>query len=106
MGARKVRCQMSALVSYIGPSSRHRFTATLLDQLLMSSFKMPHRTLNAYIEQFSGFFPSDGRRFVEEETRNGNYRRTPIVPLGFSEIRHGTLNPRLLWLLKQLIASY
>ena len=97
---------MSALVSYIGPSSRHRFTATLLDQLLMSSFKTPHKTLSTYVELFSGFLPSDGRHFVEEETRNGNHRRTPIVPLGFSKIRDGTLNPRLLWLFKQLIASY
>ncbi|KAL5521779.1 hypothetical protein ACEPAF_2527 [Sanghuangporus sanghuang] len=46
---------------------RHRFTASLLTQLLKFSFLSPHRILDAFIERSCGFIPSDGRHFVEKE---------------------------------------
>ncbi|KAL5498505.1 hypothetical protein ACEPAH_1858 [Sanghuangporus vaninii] len=46
---------------------RHRFTASLLTQLLKFSFLSPHRILNAFIERSCGFIPSDGQRFIEKE---------------------------------------
>ncbi|KAL5521778.1 hypothetical protein ACEPAF_2526 [Sanghuangporus sanghuang] len=46
---------------------RHRFTASLLTQLLKFSFLSPHRILNAFIERSCGFIPSDGRHFIETE---------------------------------------
>ncbi|KAL5477030.1 hypothetical protein ACEPAI_3217 [Sanghuangporus weigelae] len=46
---------------------RHRFTASLLTQLLKFSFLSPHRILNAFIERSCGFIPSDGRHFIEKE---------------------------------------
>ncbi|KAL5514187.1 hypothetical protein ACEPAG_2275 [Sanghuangporus baumii] len=46
---------------------RHRFTASLLTQLLKFSFRSPHRILNAFMERLCGFLPSDGQHFVEKE---------------------------------------
>ncbi|KAL5498504.1 hypothetical protein ACEPAH_1857 [Sanghuangporus vaninii] len=46
---------------------RHRFTASLLTQLLKFSFLSPHRILNAFIERSCGFIPFDGQRFIEKE---------------------------------------
>lgn len=68
--------------------SRHRFTAVLLSQLLMSSFQSPHRIFNAVISSFCGFLPSDAQRFVDEEqdVTGINKFHTAIEPFDFSEI--------------------
>lgn len=67
--------------TYVKASSRHRFTAALLDQLLLSSFQVPHRTLTAYVKQVSGFTPSDVPDFVIEDTPGVTELPRDIKPL-------------------------
>ncbi|KAF8228667.1 hypothetical protein L208DRAFT_1424348 [Tricholoma matsutake] len=46
---------------------RHRFTAGYVAELLDNGFHKPHTLLNAYIEYFTHFNPTDARIFVEAE---------------------------------------
>ncbi|KAF8635332.1 hypothetical protein AX15_000451 [Amanita polypyramis BW_CC] len=48
-------------------TGRHRFAAGYVTELLANGFRQPHRLLNAYIRQFTGFEPTDGREAAEEE---------------------------------------
>ncbi|KAF8737072.1 hypothetical protein AX14_013518 [Amanita brunnescens Koide BX004] len=52
-------------------SGRHRFAAGYVTELLVHGYRQPHRLLNAYIRQFTGFDPTDGHEAVlEEEQEN------------------------------------
>ena len=48
---------------------RHRFAAGYVTELLVHGYRHPHRLLNAYIRQFTGFDPTDGsdEAVLEEE---------------------------------------
>ncbi|KAF9456088.1 hypothetical protein BDZ94DRAFT_1327205 [Collybia nuda] len=46
---------------------RHRFTAGFIAELLNSGFQRPHTLLNAYIQQFAQFEPTDALEFVRAE---------------------------------------
>ncbi|TFK62947.1 hypothetical protein BDN72DRAFT_827066, partial [Pluteus cervinus] len=70
---------------------RHRFTASLLHLLLLSSFKSPHRTLNAFVEMHCKFCPSDGAHFTDEEP-DLSEPLFPLPPFDFSEIRENNLS--------------
>ncbi|KAL5476915.1 hypothetical protein ACEPAI_3101 [Sanghuangporus weigelae] len=67
---------------------RHRFTATLVTQLLKFSFQSPHRILNAFMEASCGFVPSDAQHFVHEEQEIVNIERklSPFARLDFSKL--------------------
>ncbi|KAH7903616.1 hypothetical protein BJ138DRAFT_1167841 [Hygrophoropsis aurantiaca] len=65
---------------------RHRFTASLVDQLLGSSFQSPHRTLSAYVEMFCNFRPTDGQPFVDEERADVVLLPSSKLSLDFSQI--------------------
>ena len=72
------------LVAYRLILARHRFTATLMTQLLKTSFKAPHRVLSAYIEIFSGFHPNDAQELITKETS--------LAELGYSADQSWTLD--------------
>ncbi|KAL5476916.1 hypothetical protein ACEPAI_3102 [Sanghuangporus weigelae] len=67
---------------------RHRFTATLVTQLLKLSFQSPHRILNAFMEASCGFVPSDAQRFVHKEQEIVNLKGNLdlFAPLDFSKL--------------------
>ncbi|PVF91079.1 hypothetical protein CPB86DRAFT_421879 [Serendipita vermifera] len=46
---------------------RYRSTATLILLLLQGGYRNPHRTLNAFVEFFTHFKPTDADRLVNEE---------------------------------------
>ena len=46
---------------------RHRFTASLLTELLRFSYASPHKVFNACIKKICGFYPTDGGPLVGDE---------------------------------------
>ncbi|EJC97298.1 uncharacterized protein FOMMEDRAFT_164063, partial [Fomitiporia mediterranea MF3/22] len=71
---------------------RHRFTASLLTELLRTSFQAPHRTLDGVVTAISGYVPTDAQHSVDRE---GVVEGSPraIVPLDFTKIMS---NPEVL----------
>ncbi|KAJ6629880.1 hypothetical protein B0H10DRAFT_1212047 [Mycena sp. CBHHK59/15] len=47
---------------------RHRYTATLVSELLEHGFQNPHRILDNYVIALSGFKPTDGHKYSQMET--------------------------------------
>jgi hypothetical protein len=45
--------------------SRYRSTAVLITLILEGGFCCPHRTLDKYVEVFTGFRPTDGKRWTD-----------------------------------------
>lgn len=64
---------------------RYRFTVSLLEQLLATSFEAPHKTLNAYFSALTKVNLTDGQRFIKEEREVGRLP-IPIVGPDFSKI--------------------
>ncbi|KAJ3838888.1 hypothetical protein F5878DRAFT_150182 [Lentinula raphanica] len=46
---------------------RHRATAAFLGTLVETGFRSPHSRLNWFIHMFTGFWPSDGDKFLQAE---------------------------------------
>ena len=70
--------------------SRHRFTATLLTQLVFH-FQSPHKILNGVVNAYCGFRPSDAELFVEDEqnVEEIDAIHDDIQPFNFSKILKG-----------------
>lgn len=79
-------------IIYTDSLFRYRFTAALVAQLLRSSFQSPHKILNAYVEGFSGFCPTDGLQFVDKEAFINAENMIPHLTLDFSKFKNGTYN--------------
>lgn len=74
---------------YTESSLRHRFTASLLTELLKTSFRSPHKILNEYVKAYCGFIPSDGLDFVNKE-EDVRLEEGAILPFNFTKIYEGT----------------
>ncbi|KAG8829656.1 hypothetical protein FRC17_006218 [Serendipita sp. 399] len=58
---------------------RYQFTAFLVALIVENGFESPHRIINQYVESFSGFKPTDGEYWINQE---------PELPVGFSVENH------------------
>lgn len=58
---------LSPLKAKLSPFPRYRFTATLISLILEGGYRTPHRTIDAYVEAFTGFTPTDGEHLVKRE---------------------------------------
>ncbi|KAK6992726.1 hypothetical protein R3P38DRAFT_2568906 [Favolaschia claudopus] len=76
---------------------RHRYTASLITQMLMWYFQWPHTVLDNYIEKMTHFRPTDGKKWAEIEKhqdcvvpRNAsslNFRSHSYSSLGYIDVR-------------------
>ena len=67
MGGNNPSFSPSPLEAKPSPFPRYRFTATLILLVLEGGCQCPHRTINAYVEAFTGFTPTDGEDLVIQE---------------------------------------
>ena len=67
MGGNDSGFSPSPLKAKPSPFARYRFTATLILLILEGGYQYPHRTINAYVEAFTGFTPTDGESMVKDE---------------------------------------
>ena len=51
------------------PFARYRFTATLIFLLLQGGYKCPHQTIDKYVQVFTGFEPTDGTHWTDNEPK-------------------------------------
>jgi len=49
------------------PFARYRSTATLISLILEAGYQCPHRTIDQYVEAFTGFVPTDGKDWTDRE---------------------------------------
>ena len=57
------------------PFARYRSTATLISLILDVGYQCPHRTLDEYVKAFTGFRPTDRKKWTDHEPelpRNSN----------------------------------
>ncbi|KAK7044939.1 hypothetical protein R3P38DRAFT_2881818 [Favolaschia claudopus] len=64
---------------------RHRYTASLLTELLVWNFQQPHTVLDTYIEKVTHFRPTDGKQWTEAESREN-----VIIPKNLDSLRLST----------------
>ena len=70
------------------PFARYRNTATLISLILDVGYECPHRTLDEYVEAFTGFRPTDGKEWTDDEPElpRGSYLATRISKLNFEKM--------------------
>src|SRR5258708_37338815 len=68
------------------PFTRYRFTATLILLLLQGRYRGPHRTINRYVEAFTGFQPTDRKDSTDPEPQLLPGFRVQISKLKFSKM--------------------
>ena len=56
------------------PFARYRHTATLITLILQGGYRSPHRTIDKYVDAYTGFRPTDGKIWADRE---------PPLPGGF-----------------------
>ena len=49
--------------------TRYRNTATLVSLMLEGGYQCPHRTIDEYVEAFTGFTPADAKDRTEREPK-------------------------------------
>ncbi|KAF8882245.1 hypothetical protein BD779DRAFT_1612475 [Infundibulicybe gibba] len=81
---------------------RHRFTAGFIAELLGSGFRKPHQLLNAYIEHFTQFNPTDAKAFVKAEG-SGPISISSRYKLDFCKL---TKNSEMIATIHQLTTHY
>jgi hypothetical protein len=69
LAPRKVTVQFFQQVLKTNPTSfiRYRTTATLISLILEAGYQCPHRTLDEYVHAFTGFMPTDGKDWTNDE---------------------------------------
>ncbi|KAK2467560.1 hypothetical protein APHAL10511_000415 [Amanita phalloides] len=87
-------------------NGRHRFAAGYVTELLAHGFRQPHRLLNAYIQQFTGFDPTDGHTAILEEEEEESLESLSLetrYKLDFSELAN---NYDMMSTIRHLISHY
>jgi len=56
-------------VLHLNPTAfaRYRSTATLISLMLETGFQSPHKMIDAYVEAFTDFQPTDGKPWIDLE---------------------------------------
>ncbi|KAJ6572178.1 hypothetical protein B0H19DRAFT_1256079 [Mycena capillaripes] len=52
---------------------RYRFTTAFISELLFQGFRSPHRLLNSFVETHTGVTPTDGERWIAEESYDAQW---------------------------------
>ncbi|KAK7044957.1 hypothetical protein R3P38DRAFT_2881878 [Favolaschia claudopus] len=71
---------------------RHRYTASLLTELLVWNFQQPHTVLDTYIEKATHFRPTDGKQWTEAESSENIIIPANLDSLTFSTHDFSSLN--------------
>ncbi|KAJ7510880.1 hypothetical protein B0H11DRAFT_2183616 [Mycena galericulata] len=83
---------------------RHRYTASLVENLLVSGLQSPHRLLDKYVQSLSGFKPSDRREVVAKEPLV-NFGRLDLNPMDYSRLE-SLSNVRTKYLIQDVLFHY